>query len=171
MTYDDFDKLIENIDKIGLPEDYVFPTIEEAQDMIASVAGVGLILLAAEKTDDKEYAKELNDLIKDHVEFVEEDELVEDDDPDFKVSKDKKSRIKKINRKLDAMNYSFQSLTFSPTKDEIDNIFKNTNLEEDDAGLAFLIYVTRAGADANATSSMKKISSYVKKSLKEANLI
>ena len=170
MTYDDFDKLIENIDKIGLPEDYVFPTIEEAQDMITSVAGVGLILLAAEKTDDKEYAKELNDLIREHVEFVEEEELTEEE-LTLPTARDKKSRIKKVNKKLDAMNYSFQSLTFCPTKDEIDNIFKNTDLKTDDAALGFLVYLTRAGAKEDATSSMKKISGYVKKSLKEADLI
>ena len=92
ITYSDFDEMIEKIDNCQLPSSYKYPSINEAENLLINEENLYDVLLAAEKTDDKEYSKILNDLIKENVEFIES--KAEEIDPDSFA--DQQERIKYI---------------------------------------------------------------------------
>ena len=163
ITSEELDTLIEQIDNTPLPEDYNFPSLEDAEELLVDLPGVTLVLYAAEKTRDKEYAKALNALIREKVNITEESEN-EDIDFDLDLSNLNK-RVDQIKSKIQLMNFHIPY--FCPSKAEIDKIAEK-DLSKDDVALGFLIWVATQDETGNAPENVRQISRYAKKVLESA---
>lgn len=167
MTYDEYENILEAIDNMVLPDDYVFPTAEEAQNMLLDcepekMKGVIVQLMTVlEKTDDKELSKALDDLIKDNVEFTEE---AYEDSMEI-TSENQRERVMQIIEKIKLIDFQFPN--FCPSKTEIDKIAKK-DLAKDNNALGFLIWVSMLGDAENASENVKDVSAYTKKVLETA---
>lgn len=161
VSYDEFDNLIETIDNTPVPEDYNFPTVEEAEELLVDLPGMTLVLFAAEKSNDKEYSKALNDLIKEKVDFIEEEDAPASEIDLYKIN----NRVDSIMSKIKLMDFQFPC--FCPSKAEIDMI-ASKNLAKDDVALGFLIWVSMQGDSEDAPDNIKEISKYTKKVLESA---
>lgn len=159
ITYEEFDELIDAIDKKKVPKSYKYPSLEEAENCLVDMNGLKKVLFAAEKTPDKEYSKELNKLLRLHIVYIES----KISDINELVSLTQKERLLKISEKM--KNLDYRCPDFCPSKIELDEI-ASKNLKKDDAAVGYLLWVSGLEEESDSPDIIDS-ARYAKKLLKD----
>lgn len=162
MTFDEYDALQEKAEGIEIPDDFKYPSLEAAQEMIADEAGLIYVLQAYLNTPDKNYRKELQQFLYREIELIEKKEEPEPEIDSVCVkgrlvlTAERNSEIMDVVRGMD-----FQLNSFFPSKKEIDAYVAN-NSEEN---LAFLYWVLNAPI-SDLTAEEESTKAYIQKLIK-----
>lgn len=152
ITQSKFDEIIEKIDNLELPEGYDFPDLEDVLPLLSSEKGLAVALLAAEKSEDKEYVKKVNALIMSNVVIY---EALDEDSEDEDINLEKLSGNERVKRILaDIHNIEFIVPGFIPTDTEIESLGEK-NINKNDSDLAFLLWISELDKDDDANKLMK----------------
>lgn len=161
LTFEEYDKLMEEAEDMDIPEDYDYPSVQDIKQILLTDENYLVTALAMSfYPKDDAYYDELNALLKDMV-YLTDDE------------KDKKRAPKEFNGKIVlsindlskitdiVKSMSFQCTNWYPTIYD----FKSHILQARKEDIAFLLWVINAPTDLNKEEIQAK--EYAQKLLKE----
>lgn len=159
LSFQEYDSLLEKAEETEIPDDFEYPSLEAAQELIADEAGLTRVLQAYFNTTDKHYRKELQQFLYREIELFgnEEEPEIEIDSVFVKgrlsLTVEKSQKIMEIVQEMD-----FQLTSFFPGKKDLDTYVTN-NSEEN---LAFLYWVLNAPI-RDLSAEEESVKAYIRK--------
>lgn len=156
MTFAEYDELNEKAELTEIKDNFHYPSISEAQEMLDKKDGLLHILEAYYNTTDKEYRSELQRFLYSEINLIESEE-------EFEEEAGVKGKLnlteeKNLNILETVKNMEFQMMGYFPTKQEIDN-YVRANSEDN---LAFLYWLLNCPME-DFTQEERKTKEYIAK--------
>lgn len=159
LTFEQFDELLEKAEQSILPENFHYPSRQEATELLINEEnGLEDILLAYTHASDKQYWNQINDVLKEYVYLIEDTEevsvTVTESSEKVRMSQEEVSELKKKVERL-----SFQCQNWYPSVDDL----KEHDIGKDRMDIGFLLWLIATKLEL--TEDERKARKYAQKLL------